>query len=108
MCTGVCVWPLICNPCFSVLSRFAVIVKAVLSGHSQNRQIIFHYRLSLNTCQKYYRMIPIGAFCNTFDIMRLPFSINTFVLTIFKRQFKTVLLYLAEEELGCWGFVCGL
>ena len=32
---------------------------------------------------------PRGAFCNTFDLHLLPFSIKTFVLSIFKWPLKT-------------------
>ena len=56
--------------------------KPVLSGHSKNTpKIGFQYQLSLNAGQKYCRM-EHSAILSTF--IKLPFSIKTFVLSIFK------------------------
>ena len=44
-------------------------VKPVLSPHSkEDKKIGFQDQLLLNAGQKYRRMLPLGAFCNTFDL----------------------------------------
>ena len=50
----------------------------------KNTKIVFQYRLSLNAGQKYCRMLQLehSAILSTF--INLPFSIKTFVLSIFK------------------------
>ena len=55
----------------------------------KNNKIGFQYRLSLNAGQKYCRMLPLehSAILSTF--IKLPFSIKTFVLSIFKWPLKT-------------------
>ena len=40
----------------------------------------FEDKLSINAGQKYCRMLIGGAFCNTFDLIKLPLAIKTFVL----------------------------
>ena len=52
---------------------------------------VFQDLLSLNVGQKYCRML--GAFCNTFDSIKLPFVIKIFVLSIFSGRFTQVLMY---------------
>ena len=61
-----------------------ITIKAVLSGHSKKDQNGLQYRLSLNAGQKYCRMLHLehSAILSTF--IKLPFSINTFVLSIVK------------------------
>ena len=49
-------------------------------------KIGYQCQLSLTAGQKYCRM---GAFCNTFDLIRLPFVIKIFVLSIFEWPFDT-------------------
>ena len=51
-------------------------------------KIGFQDQLSLNAGQKYYRMLQGGAFCNTCDIIKLPFVIRNFVLSIFECPLK--------------------
>ena len=51
-------------------------------------KIIFQDKLLLNAGQKYCRM-PLGAFSNIFDLIKLPFDIKTFVLSIFEWPLKT-------------------
>ena len=55
----------------------------------KNTKISFQYRLSLNTGQKYCRMLQgeHSAILSTF--IKLPFPIKTFVLSIFKWPLKT-------------------
>ena len=65
-------------------------VKPALSSHSKRTpKIGFQYRLSLNAGQKYCRMLQgeHSAILSTF--IKLPFSIKTFVLSIFKWLLKT-------------------
>ena len=65
-------------------------VKPVLRGHSKRTpKIGFQYQLSLNAGQKYCRMLQVehSAILSTF--IKLPFSIKTFVLSIFKWSLKT-------------------
>ena len=65
-------------------------VKPALSSHSKRApKTGFQYRLSLNAGQKYCRMLQRehSAILSTF--IKLPFSIKTFVLSIFKWPFKT-------------------
>ena len=67
-----------------------VTVKPVLSGHSKRTQkVCFQYKFSLNAGQKYFRMLPLehSAILSTF--IKLPFSIKTFVLSVFKWLLKT-------------------
>ena len=64
--------------------------KPVLRSHSKRTPIDgFQYQLSLNAGQKYCRMLQgeHSAILTTF--IKLPFSIKTFALTIFKWQIKT-------------------
>ena len=75
-------------------------VKPVLSGYSNRTpKIGFQYQLSLNAGQKYCRMLQgeHSAILSTF--IKLPFSIKTFVLSIFKWPLQTgftvVLIFLA-------------
>ena len=60
-----------------------VFVKRPLKLNTKNG---FQYRLSLNVGQK-YRKMEHSAILSTF--IKLPFSTKTFVLSIFKWQFKT-------------------
>ena len=65
-------------------------VKPVLSGHSKRTSKIgFQYRLWLNACQTYCRMLQgeHSAILSTF--IKLPLSIVTFALSIFKWPLKT-------------------
>ena len=62
-------------------------VKPVLSGHSKRTpKIGFQYRLSLNACQKYCRMLHSAILLTC---IKLSFSIKTLVLSIFKWPLKT-------------------
>ena len=51
----------------------------------------FKDKLSLNACQKYYRMLP---FCNTFDFINLTLSLRSLFCLILSCNFTQVLLYL--------------
>ena len=64
-------------------------VKPVLSGHLKRKQNGFQYQLSLNAGQKYCRMLQgeHSAILSTF--IKLPFSIKTFVLSVFKWPLNT-------------------
>ena len=65
-------------------------VKSVLSGHPKRRPNIgFQDQLSLNAGQKYCRMLQWehSAILSTF--INLPFTIKTFVLSIFEWPLKT-------------------
>ena len=56
-------------------------VKPVLSGHSKKDQLL------LNASQKYCRMLQHSAILSTF-IIKLPFVIKIFVLSIFEWPLK--------------------
>ena len=57
----------------------------VLSGHSKRRpKIGFQDLLSLNAGQKYCRMLQGGHSAILSTFIKLPFSIKTFVLSIFE------------------------
>ena len=43
-------------------------VKPVLSGHSKDQKLIFKTDYRLMQVKKYCRMLPLGAFCSTFDL----------------------------------------
>ena len=52
----------------------------------------FQDQLSLNTGQKYCRMLPFaprGAFCILLPFIKLPFVIEIIVLSIFEQTLKT-------------------
>ena len=67
------------------LSMLAYTVKPVLSGHSKRTpKIVFYYRLSLNAGQKYCRMLQGEHSAILLTCIKLPFSIKTCVLSIFK------------------------
>ena len=59
----------------------------------KNTKIGFQYELSLNAGQMYCRMLPLehSAILSTF--IKLPFTIKTLVMSIFKWLLKTPLLY---------------
>ena len=83
------------NPCsnhfVNVLSEHEFnIVKPALSCHSKRRpKTGFHYRLSINAGQEYCKMLQDehSAILSTF--IKMPFSIETFVSSIFKWPLKT-------------------
>ena len=52
-------------------------------------QIGFQDQLSLNEGLRVLQNAPRGAFCFTFDFIKLPFVIKIFVLSIFKWLFYT-------------------
>ena len=83
--------PMICGHHPSIhIFKEVYIVKPVLSGHSKRTpKIGFQYQLLLNADQKYCRMLQgeHSAILSTF--IKLPFSIKTFVLSIFKWPLKT-------------------
>ena len=56
---------------------------------SKKTQIGFQDQLSLNEGLRVLQNAPRGAFCNTFDIIKLPFVIKIFVLSIFEWLFYT-------------------
>ena len=64
-------------------------VKLVLSGLKKDQKIGFQYRLLLNAGQKYCRMLQRehSAILSTF--IKLPFTIKTFVVSIFQWPLKT-------------------
>ena len=65
-------------------------VKPVLSGHSKRTQhFCFYYQISLNADQKYCRMLQREHSAILPAFINLPFSINMFVLSIFKWPLKT-------------------
>ena len=68
----------------------------------KNTKIVFQYRLSLNAGQKYCRMLQRehSAILSTF--IKLPFSIKTFVLSIFKWPLKTGFTVLNSKLYGQW------
>ena len=77
-------------------------VKPVLRGHSKNTpKIGFRYRLSLNAGQKYCRMLQREHYAILSTFIKLPFSIKTFVLSIFKLSLKTgfTLFYFTKQVL---------
>ena len=55
----------------------------------QNTKIVFRYQLSLNAGQKYCRMLQGERSAILLTFIKLPFSIKTFVLSIFEWPFKT-------------------
>ena len=66
------------------------IVKPVLSRHSKRSPIIdLQYQLLLNAGQKYCRMLPLEHSAILWTFIKLPFSIKTFVLSLFKWSLKT-------------------
>ena len=72
------------------LGEFCITVKPVLSGHSKRTpKIGFQYRLSLNASQKYCRMLQGEHSAILVTFIKLPFSIKTFVLSIFEWLLKT-------------------
>ena len=81
---------------------FNIYSKTCLKGPlKKNTKIGFQYHLSLNAGQKYCRMLPLehSAILSTF--IKLPFSIKTFVLSIFKWLLKTgFTVLLPEIDLG--------
>ena len=78
-------------------------VKPVLSGHSKRTpKIGFQYRLSLNADQKYCRMLQGEHSAILSTSIKLQFSINTLVLSVFKWPLKTgftVLLQVFNQGL---------
>ena len=60
-------------------------VNPVLSGHSNRTpKIVFRYQLFLNAGQKYCRMLQREHSAMLSTLIKLPFSIKTFVFSIFK------------------------
>ena len=55
----------------------------------KNTKIGFQYRLSLNACQKYCRMLQGEHSAINLTCIKLPFSIKTLFLSIFKWPLKT-------------------
>ena len=75
-------------------------VKPVLSGHSKRtRKVGFQYRLSLNAGQRYCRMLQGEHSAIPSTSNKLPFSIKTMFLSIFKwpLNIRQVLLYNFEK-----------
>ena len=69
---------------------FVCTVKSVLSGHSkQTPKIGFQDRLSLNVSQKYCRMLQWEHSAILLTVIKLPFVIKTFVLSIFEWSHKS-------------------
>ena len=65
-------------------------IKPVLSSHSKRRpKNGLQDRLSLNAGQSFVAAPPLGAFCNTFTCIKLPFGSKTFALSIFEWSLKT-------------------
>ena len=70
-------------------------VKPVLSGHPKRTpKIGFQYRLLINEGQKYCRMLQGEHSAILWAFIKLPFSIKTFILSIFKWPLKTGFTYL--------------
>ena len=68
----------------NILKEFGNTVKRVLSGHSKRTPNIgYQYRLSLNAGEKYCRMLQGEHSAILLTFIKLPFSIKTFVLSIF-------------------------
>ena len=66
-------------------------VKPVFNDHSKRApKVVFNTDYRLNVCQKYCRMLEgeLSAMRSTF--IKLPYSIKTFVLSVFKRPLKIV------------------
>ena len=55
----------------------------------KNTKIGFQYGLSLDAGQKYCRMLPLEHSAILLTCIKLPFSIKTFVMSIFKWPLKT-------------------
>ena len=66
-----------------------LITERLLMGHKESNQSINQDQLSLNSGQKYCRMLPLehSAILSTF--IKLPFVIKIFVLSIFEWPFYT-------------------
>ena len=88
---------LICSVIVQAITRIAsccfpfhFLVKPALSGHSKRTpKIGFRYQLLLNAGQKYCRMLPLEHSAILLTFIKLPFSIKTFILSIFKWPLKT-------------------
>ena len=87
----------------------SITVKTVLSDHSKRTQnFCFQYQISLNASQKYCRMLQREHSAILLTFIKLPFSIKTFVLSIFKWQFKTGVTVSCDFELIFkYHFWCG-
>ena len=73
-----------------ILNHFLCTVKPVLSGHSKRTPIlVFNTDLSLNAGQKYCRMLQREHSAIHLTLIKIPDSIKTFVLCIFKWPLKT-------------------
>ena len=82
--------------------------KQPLKKHTKNWVSKFQYQLSLNAGQKYCRMRQgeHSAILSTF--IKLPFSIKTYVLSIFKWPLKTgftVYMNAEAEQFAMTGFL---
>ena len=74
----------------STLCAVCTTVKPVASSHPKRTpKIGFQYRLSLNAGQKYCRMLHGEHSAILLTSNKLPFSIKTLVLSIFKGSLKT-------------------
>ena len=80
-------------------------VKPVLSGHSDSKRspkIFFQYRLPLNACQKYCRMLRGEHSAILSTCIKVPFSIKTLILSIFKWPLKTG--FTVDQVHDCFSF----
>ena len=66
----------------------------------QTTKIGFEYQLSLNAGQKYGRMLQGEHSAILLTFIKLPFSIKTLVLSIFKWSLKTCFTVLFGEVIG--------
>ena len=68
---------------------------------SKRPKISFQDPLSLNAGQKYYRMLQGEHSTILLTVIKLPFVINIFVLSIFEWRFKTDFTVYAFTSLFC-------
>ena len=52
------------------------------------------------TISEHIQWYPSGAFCNTFDLIKLPFVIKIYVLSIFEKPFYC--MYFVKQYLNIW------
>ena len=78
-----------------------ITVKPVLTGYSKRPKIGFQDQLSLYAGQKYCRMLQgeHSAILSTF--IKLPFAINTFILSIYQLPLKTGFTVSEVYSLRC-------
>ena len=74
-----------------------ITVKPVLNGHSEkDRNLFFQYQLSLNTGQKYYRMLQGEHSAILSTIIKLPFvikiSVSSFLSGVLHRFYCTMIV----------------